>query len=1307
MRRALAVVVLILLSLVWAANAALQTAWVQARIRSEVRALVYELLNMTVDWARLEVNPLRLQVELHDFIAYSGANTDSTPFLQSPRITAAVSFTALLDRTLEIDPIIVERPIIRFGNDGDRWVNFLDIDKIDELASKPSTGKSAWSVVLRRVRLVDADIDFFVSSVDLRAHLTEFWAEGRFDELSKQRHIPIRARRGHGLYRMFGRDAEIASVEAELAVQIIKGPWVDLVIDRAVLRGAYPNATLRASGRVIDVARRHLFAMEGAGETELNFLNGMLFDAPRLTGTASYNVRYDGDFEKFTVRGDVRSDSFLWDDLPVADFAARAEVTEGRVKIVRSSFGVLGGNASLAGALDIPGLAWQADASLDAVQTDALRRWLPELPPLTGSFSLGLAAQGAITPAVTAAGRLHLTTPALAFGWNGATRIALRDGDLDSDFRWDGETLSVEGGQLTTAREQIGFSGAYSARGEGMDFLLSVQTGDLSVLDPIVGFDVEGWGTAEGRWGGSLREPLLEFNFQGRDVALPWFSTESAGGYIEVTLDRVTLADVVASAGEGSAELRQGTIAKLRDAPELDIFVEGRGVPLRPSLNPLLGDAVPIDGRFDGEFALTGPVTSPTGHVRGRLVDAVAWGEPLDEVEGEVGIERGNIELRELTGKAGAGNVRARGRVDFAAGQLDVELAGDDLDLRRSAHLAGTALGGAGAAQVRIFGSNTAPDIDAEFAVRGATAYTVALGDVRGRMTKRGDVVRAEAASAAGAATAVFRTTPGFPGSVTAAAPGLDLTPLVDRGLNGDIELLVGGRAEYRGPLADLARGEGELELAKIGFRQNRAVVRNDGTARFKLRGGDIVFERVVLVGSDTDGVVTGRAGLDGALDLRVAGGVELQFFTLFVDGLRSADGRLQVDGTVRGTLGAPQVTGTLKVRKGRLQLADVNLLFENVEADAVFSEGQIVIERMQSRLGAGTVVGGGVLAMDGFAPTNVSLFATLNEAEARIPQWLLVRANGRVEMVGPIDDVLLRGDLDVVQASYGERVDWESLILRFKPREAPPVGVAAQRGFHVDLGLHSAGSIFVRNNLADVKLRGDLQVKGYPPDLGVYGNLQVVAGSIFFRENVFSVESGQINFTDPERVRPLIDLRAKTRVEEATGTGVRRFDDISLDASGPPDNLQINLESSPPLSREDIISLLYIRRRTSEDIGASETAGSEAVSLAFKLNDDLAGFQSEVQQYFGFENLVLEPAFTDNTRSGTLKLRAEKILRNDLKATLSTSLSSADLDFWLGYAVTDNMLLDFGWNTVEELQEGSSNVGNFKIRPRLHFEFQ
>lgn len=1307
MRRTLAAVVLILLSVVWAANAALQTAWVQNRIRSELRPLVFELLNMTVDWAALEVHPLRLQVELRDFKAYSAANTDTTPFLQSPRVTAAISFTALLDRTLDIDPIVVERPIIRFGNDGDRWVNFLDIDKIDELASAPSTGKSAWSVVLRRVRLVDADIDFFVSSVDLRAHLTEFWAEGRFDELSEHDRIPIRARRGHGLYRMFGRDAEIASVDAELAVQIIEGPWVDLVIDRALLRGTYPNATLRASGRVIDVARRHVFAMEGAGETELNFLNDILFDAPELTGTASYNVRYDGDFETFKVAGQISSESFLWDALPVRDLTARVEVTDKRVKVLRSSFGVLEGAGSLSGTLEIPSLAWEAAAALDGAKAEPLRRWLPELPPLEGSVSVALEAAGGIEPAVTAFGRLGLTTPALAFGWDGATRIAVRDAVLDSDFLWNGETLSVEGGQLATHREQIGFSGAYTARGEGMDFSLLVQSGDLSILNPIIGFDVTGWGTAEGRWGGTLREPRLEFNFLSRDVALPWFATEAAGGVIDITLDRVVLRDVTATAGAGSAELREGAVTHLREAPEIDIRVAGRNVPLRPALDALLGDAVPIDGLFDGEFVLGGPVTSPTGYVRGRMTRAVAWGEPLDEVEGEVGIERGNIELRELTGRSGEGTVRARGRVDFEAGHIDIDLAGENLELGRAAHLEGAALGGATEAKVRIFGTHTGPDVDAEFAVRGATAYTVALGDVRGKLVKRGTRIRGEAASGAGVVVTAFDTTPGFPGAVTVVAPDLDLTPLVDRGLIGDVELLVGGRAEYRGPLADLARGGGEVNFEKVMFRQNRAVVRNDGPARFILRDGAVEFTHVALAGSDTAGVVTGRAGLDGKLDLRVVGGLELQFFTLFVDGLRSADGRLEIDGTVRGTAAAPQVTGSLKVRKGRLQLADVNLLFENVEADAVFSEGQIVIERMQSRLGAGSLVGGGVLTMDGFTPTNVSLFATLNEAEARIPQWLLVRANGRVELVGPIDNVLLRGDLDVVQASYGERVDWESLILRFKPREAPPAGIAAKRGFHVDLGLHSAGSIFVRNNLADVKMRGDLQVTGYPPDLGVYGNLQVVAGSIFFRENVFSVESGQINFTDPERVRPLIDLRAKTRVEEATGTGVRRFDDISLEASGPPDDLQINLESSPPLSREDIISLLYIRRRTSEDIGGGETAGSEAVSLAFKLNDDLAGFQSEVQEYFGFENLVLEPAFTDNARSGTLKLRAEKILRNDLKATLSTSLSSADLDFWLGYAVTDNMLLDFGWNTVEELQDGSSNVGNFKIRPRLHFEFQ
>jgi autotransporter translocation and assembly factor TamB len=507
-------------------------------------------------------------------------------------------------------------------------------------------------------------------------------------------------------------------------------------------------------------------------------------------------------------------------------------------------------------------------------------------------------------------------------------------------------------------------------------------------------------------------------------------------------------------------------------------------------------------------------------------------------------------------------------------------------------------------------------------------------------------------------------------------------------------------------PLRDPSRVEGDVVVTEAVLSHLRTRLANEGAVILRAGNGGMAVEKMRVVGDNTAGDVRGRVGFDGKLDLQVTGAMELQLFTLWVDNLKSAEGRLEIDGAIRGTLAKPAVTAGLKVRQGRLQLADVNLLFDDIAADGAFAAGQIVIESMRARMGAGSMSGGGILTMDGLVPTAVSLYATLTEAEARVPQWLQTRANGRVEMTGPLDDVLMRGDLEIVQSLYNERIDWEALILRFRAKPPEPATLAKKKGFHVDLGVHSAGSVFVKNNLADLKLRGDLQVVGYPPDLGMTGNLQIVSGNVLFRENAFNVQSGQINFADPDRVRPIIDLTAKTRVEEASSTATRRFDDITLSASGPADDLQIEFESSPPMSREDIISLLYIRRR-SEDLGGGETAGPEAVSLAFKLNDDLAGFQSEVQQYFGFENLVLEPSFTDTTRSGTLKLRAEKTLRKDLKASISTSLSSTDLDFWLDYALTDNMLLDFGWNSVEEIRGSSSNVGNFKIRPRLHFEFQ
>ena len=1295
--------ILLLLQLTFRAD------WFQDELQSRVRVLVQEYLGMTPFWDDLEFQPLTLTLTLRDLRIYSGKADKGTPFLQSERVAASVSLLDLFQRKVIIERIDVREPTIVFANYDGEWINFLDIDKIDELASRESAPglQSRWSFVMRTLRLENADIDFVLDAIDLRTRLTGVTLEGSFERLVRDRRIPIELHDARGLYRMFGRDFQLAAVQGELAVEIVEGSHVDLVLDQVRIRGSYPVSLVEASGRVVDIAGEHILQLQGQGETELNFLNDIFFDQPALTGTAAFQAAYHGDFEVFELTGQLQSGILLADDLVFSGVDVETTVTQNRLDIHRARANAMGGRIDLDGRLAFGGLNWRANLTWFDVDLARISTMMAGGPDLSGFVSGQFTGRGNLVTPTDFGGILQVSTRHAQLDWPGEIprHLLIPGGDLRATLNASSQGISVASASIETPRESVQLVGSLGWDGRvGLE--MAVQSGDFSPLDAITGFPIGGWGTADGTLSGSLAAPEFAFDIDVRDVTLPWVSLDEASGRLEVDLNALRLSGVQAAAQGGRATMADGFIGPFDGDTRVYLPVDAEGVSLGRTLAPLLEDVLPLDGSFTGRFELDGPIMELNGFADGIVSNFMIYDETVSHVVGRMNIEDGVLVFPHLQGHDGLANLMARGYIDPAGG-MDFKVWGTGIPVGMLAHTKGRGLKGVASGDFHLTADDAGGPVrmSANAFVDGSAVGEVALGRVSASLRGVGDALHITAVGPHFRARMGVSLEPDYPARITASATGLDLSPVVAQFMDGDVGLTLDAETTLQTKLTDWQNAtRGEATLSKLALRHQNIQTSNTGPVSLSIGDGWVSLAKASFHGPGTRMDLGGRVGLDGRLRLTMDGGMNLQLFRAFIPYLASADGVLKVEGGIRGTVEDPLVEASLSTRNSRIEIDGVNLVFEGFAATAAFRRNQILIDNMEARIGDGRIQGGGYLLMDGFVPTSLSLYATLREAEARIPEWLLVRVNGSLEMVGPIDDVVLRGNLDIVRALYDEPISWEAMLLRFGDR-VPQVVAPTNDGLRLDLGLHSAGSIFVQNNLVDVKMRGDLHLSGYVPDVDVFGNLQFLGGSIVFRENVFEFESGQVNFLEGGGINPYLDIRAQTRIEEAV---THRFHEIDLIASGPADDVRISLESTPPLPREDILSLLYIRRRASEGLGGGGTPAAEALSLAFKLNEELAGFQSELRQYFGFEELVLEPAFTEASGRGTMRLRATKSISQDMTATISTSLTSNDLAFRLGYGITDNVFMDVGWNSVPEqqIQTRTGRFGNFRLRPRLHFEF-
>ena len=87
----------------------------------------------------------------------------------------------------------------------------------------------------------------------------------------------------------------------------------------------------------------------------------------------------------------------------------------------------------------------------------------------------------------------------------------------------------------------------------------------------------------------------------------------------------------------------------------------------------------------------------------------------------------------------------------------------------------------------------------------------------------------------------------------------------------------------------------------------------------------------------------------------------------------------------------------------------------------------------------------------------------------------------------------------------------------------------------NVRLSLHVEGgnNITIQNPLADVEARVDIDLKGTVDEPAVTGHVEASGGSLLFQGNRYTVTRGNIDFVDPLRIQPVIDLEAESQVRD------------------------------------------------------------------------------------------------------------------------------------------------------------------------------
>jgi len=286
-----------------------------------------------------------------------------------------------------------------------------------------------------------------------------------------------------------------------------------------------------------------------------------------------------------------------------------------------------------------------------------------------------------------------------------------------------------------------------------------------------------------------------------------------------------------------------------------------------------------------------------------------------------------------------------------------------------------------------------------------------------------------------------------------------------------------------------------------------------------------------------------------------------------------------------------------ITVEGGRVRTFDMPPVDE-LAATVRVSRTRVDLEQVSFRLGGGRVeiAGGAGFRDERFRDLDVKVTA-FNALLVR-EEGLRIRSDLDLRLVGPeLEDLTLRGAVGIRGLRYFEDVSYLSTQPSLAP--LPTTDDPAVGNVKLDVTVTARSeTIKIRNNVLDADFEGKAQVGGTIAVPRPDGRFRMNRGELILPTATLKLERAVVGFRESEPLRPYLSARATAVI-----SGTRVYADVS----GPPDRLDIEARSNPPLPEPEVIALMTTGL-TRQGFDAEAVGGVAATVLYRQVSRQFSG---------------------------------------------------------------------------------------------------
>jgi len=449
-----------------------------------------------------------------------------------------------------------------------------------------------------------------------------------------------------------------------------------------------------------------------------------------------------------------------------------------------------------------------------------------------------------------------------------------------------------------------------------------------------------------------------------------------------------------------------------------------------------------------------------------------------------------------------------------------------------------------------------------------------------------------------------------------------------------------------------------DANFSRLALNYANVRLENTGPVHFRSTKESLEVEPTTLRGADTNLQIAGSVRFAGrrTIGLQLNGALDLRLISGFVPDL-DARGPAQINASFEGALDRPRITGRVHIENASARVADFPTGLSSIKGDLVFDATRLYFENVSAEAGGGTLrLSGSVNYAE--SPLRYDVSLRTDRVRIRYPEGMSWLVGGSLRLTGTPTAGLLSGRVLIERVTLTQGLEVAGMLVSVKEGiTGPSTSSPYLRNLQFDVEALSVPDARMEWPGAELQAEANLRVRGTWEHPILLGHIHIVSGNLYFAGNRYRVSRGDLNFANPFRLDPVVNVEAATTIQQY---------EITLNFNGPASKLSLAYRSDPPLPANDIVTLLALGQTSSEatarsgGTAQSGTAGASAI-LSEAISSQLGG---RLERLFGITRFRVDPGLagvgsTGSEQNAAARVTVEQRIARNLTITYVSNVSS------------------------------------------------